>query len=53
MAGALFSEARLGAETVTLLTAAERVAESLVRAIEASTPAVLTLPALPLTPPLL
>jgi CRISPR-associated protein Cas1 len=52
MAGALLCDARLGGEAMTLLTATERAAESLVRAIEAATPAVLTLPALPLSTPL-
>jgi CRISPR-associated protein Cas1 len=53
MAGCLLGEARLGDETVTLLTASERTAESLVRAIEAATPAVLALPTLivPAQPP--
>jgi CRISPR-associated protein Cas1 len=51
MAGSLLGEARLGDETVTLLTASERTAESLVRAIEAATPAVLTLPTLSLPAP--
>lgn len=51
MAGALLGEARLGDETVTLLTASERTAESLVRAIEAGTPAVLSLPTLPAPSP--
>jgi CRISPR-associated protein Cas1 len=46
MAGCLLGEARLAGETVTLLTASERTAESLVRAIEAATPAVLILPGL-------
>jgi CRISPR-associated protein Cas1 len=46
MASCLLGEARLGDETVTLLTASERTAESLVRSIEAATPAVLTLPTL-------
>jgi CRISPR-associated protein Cas1 len=53
MAGCLLGEARLGDETVTLLTASERTADSLVRAIEAATPAVLILPTLimPAPPP--
>lgn len=46
MAGALLAEAQMGIETVTLMTAAERSAESLVRAIEAAMPAALTLPRL-------
>ena len=51
MAGVLLGEARLGAETVTLLPAAERTAEALVRAIEAGTHTILILPSLsPLTP---
>lgn len=45
MAGVLLGEARLAAETVTLLLATERAAESLVRALDAGTPAVLILPA--------
>jgi len=49
MASVLLGETRMGPETVTLLTATERTAESLVRAIEAATPAILVLPAL--TPP--
>jgi CRISPR-associated protein Cas1 len=44
MAGVLLGEARLGSETVTLLLATERAAESLVRALDTGTPAVLTLP---------
>jgi CRISPR-associated protein Cas1 len=52
MAGCLLGEVRLGDETVTLLTASERTADSLVRAIEAATPAVLILPTLIMpTPP--
>ena len=46
MAGSLLGQARLGDETLTLLTASERTAESLVRAIEAATPAILVLPTL-------
>jgi len=46
MAGVLLAEARLGTEAVTLLTASERTAESVVRAFEGGTPAVLTLPTL-------
>lgn len=46
MAGVLLADARLGPETVTLLTASERTAESVVRAFEGGTPAVLTLPTL-------
>jgi CRISPR-associated protein Cas1 len=45
MAGILLAEAKIGEETVTLLVAAERAAESLVRAIEASLPDALELPA--------
>ncbi len=44
MAGALLAEARLGDEVVTLLVAAERAAESLVRAIETAVSDVLELP---------
>lgn len=51
MAGVLLGEARIGTETVTLLTATERCAESLVRALDAATPAVLTLPGLILAQP--
>lgn len=47
MAGALLVEARMGEEALTLLVAAERAAESLVRAIEARTAEALVLPALP------
>lgn len=46
MAGVLLGEARFGTDAVTLLTATERTAESLVRAFESATPAVLALPAL-------
>jgi CRISPR-associated protein Cas1 len=46
MAGALFGDARLAGETVTLLVAAEKSAASLSRAFEAATPAVLALPTL-------
>lgn len=45
MAGVLLAEARMAAETITLLVAAEKTAESLVRAIEGSTAEVLELPA--------
>ncbi len=44
MAGALLTDAKFAAEGVTLLVAAEKAAESLVRAIEAATPEVLELP---------
>lgn len=44
MAGLLLADARLGEEAVTLLVAAERAAESLVRAAETSTPVALELP---------
>lgn len=47
MAGVLLGEAKMGAETVTLLVAAEKAAESLVRAIETGAPAALELPAFP------
>jgi CRISPR-associated protein Cas1 len=46
MAGALFVEARIGADSITLLVAAERAAESLVRAMETSAPDILELPTL-------
>ncbi|HXY99490.1 MAG TPA: type II CRISPR-associated endonuclease Cas1 [Stellaceae bacterium] len=44
MAGVLLAEATMATETMTLLVAAERTAESLVRAIEGSTAEVLVLP---------
>lgn len=44
LAGALNADAVAGAETVSLLTATEKAAESLVRAIEANAPALLVLP---------
>jgi len=44
MAGALLTDAKFAAEGVTLLVAAEKTAESLVRAIESGTPEVLELP---------
>lgn len=47
MAAALLVESRMGDETVTLLVAAEKTAEALVRAIEARSPEPLVLPALP------
>jgi CRISPR-associated protein Cas1 len=47
MAGALLAEAHIGAETVTLLIAAEKAAESLARAIETRASEALVLPALP------
>lgn len=46
MAGILLETVGLNAESVTLLNAAERVAESLVRCMENKTPALLQLPAL-------
>ncbi len=46
MAGCLMGETSLGGETLTLLTASERTAESLVRAIEGRSPAILLLPRL-------
>ena len=46
LAGVLLSDAALGTETVNLLVASERCAASLVRAIEASSAAVLALPRL-------
>jgi CRISP-associated protein Cas1 len=45
MAGILLKEACVGSEDVTLLIAADRAAESLVRAIESGTPDPLALPA--------
>jgi CRISPR-associated protein Cas1 len=44
MAGLPLVDARVGAETVNLLVAAEKAAESLVQAMEASSPALLRLP---------
>jgi CRISPR-associated protein Cas1 len=46
MAGVLLGEARVSAETVTLLVAAEKASESLVRAIESNAPDALELPVL-------
>ncbi len=46
MAGALLTDAQMSSEKVTLLVAAEKVAESLVRAIESAAPDVLELPSL-------
>jgi CRISPR-associated protein Cas1 len=46
MASVLLEETRFDGETVTLLTAAERCAMSLVRAVETGTPRALRLPAL-------
>lgn len=46
MAGVLLADAWIGAEAVTLLTASEKAAESLVRALDSGKPAVLTLPLL-------
>ncbi len=46
LASLLTGEARFGRETVTLLTASEQTAESLVRALEAASPALLRLPSL-------
>jgi len=46
LAAVLLRNARFGAETVTLLTASERTAESLVLALEGASPALLRLPAL-------
>jgi len=46
MVGVLLVEAWIGTDSVTLLTAADRAATSLVRAIEAKLPDVLELPAL-------
>jgi CRISPR-associated protein Cas1 len=47
MAGALLASASFAGETITLLNAAERTAESLVRCLEAGTAGLLQLPALP------
>jgi CRISPR-associated protein Cas1 len=47
MAGILLADAKVGGDAVTLLVAAERAAESLVRAIDSSLPEALELPALP------
>ncbi len=44
MAGVLLAECRLAGETLTLLTATERAAASLVRSLEAKSPALLQLP---------
>lgn len=44
MAGVLLANARVGAETVSLLVATEKAAESLVQAMEASSAALLRLP---------
>jgi CRISPR-associated protein Cas1 len=46
MAGALLIDARVGLDTVTLLTATERMAESLVRALDGGGPAILAMPSL-------
>lgn len=46
LASVLLRKARFDRETVTLLTASERVAESLVLALEGASPALLRLPAL-------
>jgi CRISPR-associated protein Cas1 len=46
MAGVLFANCRLGGDTVTLMTAGERAAESLVRAMDGQTPALLEVPEL-------
>ena len=46
MAGALLAEAKLSSEVTTLLVAAEKTAESLVRSIEGSTAELLLLPEL-------
>ena len=47
LAGVLTSDARVGEENVTLLVATEKAAESLVRAMEFSSPPLLALPVLP------
>lgn len=44
MAGVLLANARVGAETVTLLVASEKATESLVQAMEGSSAALLRLP---------
>jgi CRISPR-associated protein Cas1 len=46
LASVLTETAKFGAETVSLLTATEQAAESLVRAMQSGTPAVLQLPRL-------
>jgi CRISPR-associated protein Cas1 len=46
MAGVLMSDCRLGADRVTLLVATEKAAESLVQAMDSSSPALLRLPLL-------
>jgi CRISPR-associated protein Cas1 len=46
LAAVLFADACVGSETATLLVAAQRAAESLVRAMEDASPALLTLPRL-------
>lgn len=46
MAGILMQDCRVGGEIVSLLVATEKAAEGLVRAIEASSPALLALPRL-------
>lgn len=45
MAGVLLANCRVGAETVSLLVATEKAAESLVQAMETSSAALLRLPA--------
>jgi len=47
MAGILMQNCRIGEETVSLLVATEKVAEGLVRSIDASSPLLLLLPRLP------
>lgn len=48
MAGVLLREARLNGETLNLLTATEKTAESYVRALEGASAALLRLPAMPM-----
>jgi CRISPR-associated protein Cas1 len=45
MAGALLTEAKIGQEVVSLLVATEKIAESLVRAIQSGSPDAIELPA--------
>jgi hypothetical protein len=47
MAGALLTEAKFGQEIVSLLVATEKIAESLVRAIQGGLPDAIELPTFP------
>jgi CRISP-associated protein Cas1 len=47
LAGVLLAEARMGRDALTLLSSAERAAESLVRCFEGRTPVLLQVPVLP------